>query len=837
MSNNDKDNKPSNIKTFFKKNLTIGKQFVLQTIGKADQIEFPARYECQNNIFKATQAHYKEVSKEAGQFLKQNSALIESEQNLGATLLRFADTIKSDGKPPQTQQQAAAANNNNADNYSSNATMLINNNEQNASSNYHGGENVAPVFESKLSEQDTKRKKRRQMYDEENSELLLKFGETMGTITSLRYNLHDTISSQILTKVNDFLDDGLYTSHFKEEYREVLLKEGVKHNAVRSMKEKNNLDIVQVGKAEKEYEEAKKKSDETLINMMDEFDYQEERRDIEYINSVRKAIAAYRAYFLQGAELMNNLEKYITPRDIAVSRPTHLKLLLSGANNNNASNSNSGPSSAAKALQMMKNTKGGSADTKFFGVSLERIMERESEKGHDVPAVFETMCQFLEKNALEHEGVFRLAGDHEQMMQLKKQIDNGIRALEFNTQKISDINNCASLIKTFLRDMPSPLFTFELYGDFLAASRLENPEEQLQVLCALIEKLPRYNAQVLERLLVLLNQVVERSEVNKMTSSNCAIVFGINILKSKDDNPLLLARDTAHVNKITMTMINHRETIIANIRKRKQQFASQQQQQQQQMQQQAATLAATMQQAPAQPQPQQNTLQAPAPAVNMLASSPPAPSYMMQSSPPQQQQQPPPVAAAAAASTPAQQQPPQLPSKPAAKALPTPPPNKRLPPVPQAKVPQAQQPMPVAAPAPAPAARQPAVQVPQQPPPFAQQQQPQYGNAPRSIAIDPSDNPFFENSYGAPPVQQPVQQQQPQQQQYTPIYPSPPAAAQSGSLPAFGLPPPAFGLPPPAYGNNAQQPQANFDDFMTAFNNNHVSHDDFLSDFGNVNTK
>ncbi|XP_028256192.1 rho GTPase-activating protein 1-like [Parambassis ranga] len=72
---------------------------------------------------------------------------------------------------------------------------------------------------------------------------------------------------------------------------------------------------------------------------------------------------------------------------------------------------------------------------------------------------------------------------------------------------MEDIHLAAVILKIFLRELPEPLLTYQLYNDIVNLASAS----------------PRY-------LITFLAQVSANSEVNKMTNSNLAVVFGPNLL-------------------------------------------------------------------------------------------------------------------------------------------------------------------------------------------------------------------------------------------------------------------------------------------------------------------
>lgn len=57
----------------------------------------------------------------------------------------------------------------------------------------------------------------------------------------------------------------------------------------------------------------------------------------------------------------------------------------------------------------------------------------------------------------------------------------------------------ASVLKSFLREMPEPLLTFDCYDEFLRAANLS--EDRVSTLFAILKKLPKPNFDLMERLI------------------------------------------------------------------------------------------------------------------------------------------------------------------------------------------------------------------------------------------------------------------------------------------------------------------------------------------------
>ncbi|XP_041464110.1 unconventional myosin-IXAa-like isoform X3 [Lytechinus variegatus] len=148
-----------------------------------------------------------------------------------------------------------------------------------------------------------------------------------------------------------------------------------------------------------------------------------------------------------------------------------------------------------------------------------------------IPVVLERLITTVEVNGLYTEGIYRKPGPAAKVKELKHLINSEeeVDNIDFNNYSVLVI---AQVLKSFFRDMPEPLLTYQLYEEFLRATEIVDKHEKLQSLQSSIEKLPLENHDALERLIFHLARVAENENSNKMSASNLAIVFAPCILKS-----------------------------------------------------------------------------------------------------------------------------------------------------------------------------------------------------------------------------------------------------------------------------------------------------------------
>uniref|UniRef100_A0A8C6KC98 Rho GTPase activating protein 6 n=1 Tax=Nothobranchius furzeri TaxID=105023 RepID=A0A8C6KC98_NOTFU len=176
-----------------------------------------------------------------------------------------------------------------------------------------------------------------------------------------------------------------------------------------------------------------------------------------------------------------------------------------------------------------------------------------------VPRVVDSCCQHLEKYGLQTVGIFRVGSSKKRVRQLREEFDRGV---DVQLDEEHSVHDVAALLKEFLRDMPDPLLTKELYSAFINTTLLDSDEQQ-SVSQLLLYLLPACNSDTLHRLLEFLCTVANHAndqlandgqEIpgNKMTSLNLATIFGPNLLhKQKNSDKEFSVQSSARAEEST----------------------------------------------------------------------------------------------------------------------------------------------------------------------------------------------------------------------------------------------------------------------------------------------
>ncbi|KAL2200089.1 hypothetical protein P885DRAFT_75271 [Corynascus similis CBS 632.67] len=143
-----------------------------------------------------------------------------------------------------------------------------------------------------------------------------------------------------------------------------------------------------------------------------------------------------------------------------------------------------------------------------------------------LPAVVYRCIQYLDtKNAIFEEGIFRLSGSNLVIKQLRERFNNEGDINLLTDGQYYDIHAIASLLKMYLRELPSTILTNELRTQFIAVTEMTNHKEKMAALAELVQRLPQANAALLKYLISFLIKIIDHSDVNKMTVRNVGIVF------------------------------------------------------------------------------------------------------------------------------------------------------------------------------------------------------------------------------------------------------------------------------------------------------------------------
>ncbi|XP_029939194.1 rho GTPase-activating protein SYDE2 [Salarias fasciatus] len=186
----------------------------------------------------------------------------------------------------------------------------------------------------------------------------------------------------------------------------------------------------------------------------------------------------------------------------------------------------------------------GSREPQVFGVEAWRVVEREN-TGLIVPLLISKCINEIEKRGCQVVGLYRLCGSAAVKKELREAFERDSHAVELCENTYPDINVITGVLKDYLRELPYPLITKQLYEAVLesmaarplrmGAGGCENDQADSEHTLSLLENLPEVERMTLRKLLDHLKLVASYQEVNKMTCQNLAVCFGPVLLSQRQE--------------------------------------------------------------------------------------------------------------------------------------------------------------------------------------------------------------------------------------------------------------------------------------------------------------
>ncbi|EGV65717.1 RhoGAP-domain-containing protein [Yamadazyma tenuis ATCC 10573] len=180
-----------------------------------------------------------------------------------------------------------------------------------------------------------------------------------------------------------------------------------------------------------------------------------------------------------------------------------------------------------------------------FGVDLQDLTKKygiDSDLGVGpsklrIPIVIDDIISSLKTKDVSVEGIFRLNGNIKKLKDLTNQINESpLKSPDFTNQTAVQL---AALMKKWLRELPNPLLTFNLYDLWIETQKQPDPKLKKRLVKLIYCMLPRSHRNLVEVLLYFFNWVSSFAELDdesgsKMDIHNLATVISPNILYSKN---------------------------------------------------------------------------------------------------------------------------------------------------------------------------------------------------------------------------------------------------------------------------------------------------------------
>ncbi|EYB96508.1 hypothetical protein Y032_0149g2681 [Ancylostoma ceylanicum] len=194
----------------------------------------------------------------------------------------------------------------------------------------------------------------------------------------------------------------------------------------------------------------------------------------------------------------------------------------------------------------------------IFGVSLRGHLEMQQ---RNVPMILESTVDELQKRGMRVKGIYRTCGVKSKIEEICEAFERCQGESAVDLEHVHPMN-LASVIKLYLRKLPEPLMTYELYNDWIHFGKTcpaEPDEADVEELKRLTRRLPLCNYETLKHLMLHLNRVTWFHESNLMCPSNLSTVVAPSLVwqPSTSADHVAAIIDAQHANKTIQCFITH----------------------------------------------------------------------------------------------------------------------------------------------------------------------------------------------------------------------------------------------------------------------------------------
>jgi RhoGAP domain/Inhibitor of Apoptosis domain len=206
---------------------------------------------------------------------------------------------------------------------------------------------------------------------------------------------------------------------------------------------------------------------------------------------------------------------------------------------------------------------------KIFGVSLAETLVAESVFDF-VPLLVRACFDFFEQHPerFDEEGLFRISPDYTDLeihAEGFEKLSVMSRSVEYFEKNNVDGHVVASLLKKYMRELPEPILTFELYICFIAIwdHEVYEADEQMkrEKMKSILSMLPDHNRGLTEALLRFIGKVATHEDKNKMGVSNLGVVFAPSLLRS-DEISMEVISESNVVTQVCTKIIEDRQFLM-----------------------------------------------------------------------------------------------------------------------------------------------------------------------------------------------------------------------------------------------------------------------------------
>ncbi|KAF5902463.1 active breakpoint cluster region-related protein-like, partial [Clarias magur] len=147
-----------------------------------------------------------------------------------------------------------------------------------------------------------------------------------------------------------------------------------------------------------------------------------------------------------------------------------------------------------------------------------------------VPHIVRSCVDEVERRGMSEEGIYRISGASIGIQALKLAFNTNYWEAMSKMRNV-DVNVVSGTLKLYLRELPEPLIPAAYFQRLSKAMDLTDSDLRVSTMLSELQSFPDVNRNTLLFLLHHLKRVAEKEELNKMSLSNLATVFGPTLMR------------------------------------------------------------------------------------------------------------------------------------------------------------------------------------------------------------------------------------------------------------------------------------------------------------------
>jgi hypothetical protein len=159
-------------------------------------------------------------------------------------------------------------------------------------------------------------------------------------------------------------------------------------------------------------------------------------------------------------------------------------------------------------------------------LDFDRITEDEQTKCPGV--IHDIVYEMKRRGCQKTEGIFRMSGAHLEIQEIVRIMNEGQK---MDWKSVENTHTLASILKIYLRSLPEPIISFDLYNDFLKIGQLRDERTKMERLMNVVAQLSDTRRHTLGVLLEFVHEVEKNSKMNLMDAQNLSTVLGVNLMR------------------------------------------------------------------------------------------------------------------------------------------------------------------------------------------------------------------------------------------------------------------------------------------------------------------